>query len=190
MPEADLFCDKGAPKTARFRAGPPLICWLRTLLKLLIAGSFMTDVCTVVWKCALDTKYYHVDDATEICPTGFLDPGGWVDDTAVSVEAVGKPPSWTHAIDNHFYPDHILAGWSVARLWRYWWGFLAVDVVATLGLVLMPWRRSVKRFMRIARVHDELAGFVYAPLAILAFISLPYVFDFLMVFYCLSALRR
>jgi len=153
----------------------------RLLLKLLIAGSFATDVCTVVWEMELGGKYYHVDDATEICPEGFLEPGEWVDDTAVSVKVVGLPTSWTHAIDRKFYPDHIQEGWTVARLWRVWWWFLAADIGATLGLWLLPWRNTVSRFMRLARIHEDLAGFVYVPLAILAFLSMPVVFDCVLI---------
>ena len=158
MPEVELACEKCGPNTPTFLAVASQIVWrcFRVLVKLLIAASFMTDVCAVVWECTISPKYYDVGDI--VCQAGFLEPGEWVDDTAVPVKNVGRPNASNYHMDGGYYPDQIQGGWTLARLWRVWWCFLAFDVGATLGLALTPWRKTVSRFMRLTQKTSTLSS--------------------------------
>jgi hypothetical protein len=137
-------------------------------LKLFISLSLMTDICTVTWQNQVGTKYRHIDD---IGWFGFLSPGQWVDETVVTVPKLILTPATWHMDENGYVPDTILEGWSVPRLWRYWWSYLAVDLAVALALTAIPWRATLLRFRRLTHYPDWLVGFLYVPLVFLAIIT-------------------
>jgi len=148
----------------------------------------MTDICAIAWQYQMAAKYSHGDNDAPI-PLDFLNPGLWVQEDAVTVP---KLTATVHIDVNGDVHDQILEGWTVPRLWRYWWAYLALDISAALVLATLPWRATLVGFMRLTHFPDALSPMLLIPLAILISIALipaGALLFFLLLIFLLNLLR-
>jgi hypothetical protein len=93
--------------------------------KFLMSLVLMTVVCTVAWE-VVNKRLY---DCTDAFGFDYWQPGNWVHGDVAVVQQVGHHRSMSE-------PDTIKEGWSVVRLWRLWYSFVVMSVVASIFLVL------------------------------------------------------
>jgi hypothetical protein len=88
----------------------------------------MIFVSTVAWDSFLNGKVYDCTDGGEL---DFWSARDWVHHP-VTVEHVVSGRSMSE-------PDTIKKGWSMARLWQTWYLFIAISLVVSFCLALVPW---------------------------------------------------
>jgi len=97
---------------------------LISLAKLSIVAFAMLIVCIVAWgEFVVGRVYQNMDNLSGL---DFVDPGSWV-----------------YFEDG----DTLSPGWTIARLWALWWGFVLVSLFVSFLLASMRWRRGIQHFV-------------------------------------------
>src|SRR5438552_19086959 len=88
----------------------------------------MALVCTVAWDSFVNGKVYYCTDGGTL---DFWFAGDWVHHPITVHNVVGGRPMSE--------PDTIKEGWSLTRLWHLWYSFIAISIVISGCVALVPW---------------------------------------------------
>jgi hypothetical protein len=120
--------------------------------KFVIVAFLMTILCTAVWQNFVTDVLYNCTDPAWL---DFLSPGNWVHFHN------GEPVAFVPVITGGSMsdPDTIKEGWSVARLWHLWDGFVIVSAGISVFLARIRWipERVIKELIGYRATRPDLS---------------------------------